>query len=333
MNPLTLIRPNIAQLIPYSSAREEYSGAAGIFLDANEFPVGTYNRYPNPEAKTLTSVLAAQIGCTENQLILGNGSDEIIDFVQRAFGIPGTDSIIVCPPTYSMYEVYANINNLQCIRIPLTADFQLDIPKILAQKAKILYVCSPNNPTGNDLENIEILLQNFEGIVFLDEAYIDFSPNNSKIELLQNYPNLIIAQTLSKAKGLAGLRLGIGIAHPELIAVLKKIKPPYNVSQANQELALQAVQNWDPASVEPLIKEREKLVEALNNIAWVRRIFPSVTNFILVEMNEADRVYTFLTNRNIIVRNRSKDVPNTLRITVGTPEENELLLKTLAEFQ
>lgn len=333
MNPLALTRPNIAQLIPYSSAREEYSGTSGIFLDANEFPVGTYNRYPNPEAKTLTSVLATQIGCAENQLILGNGSDEIIDFVQRAFGIPGTDSIIVCPPTYGMYEVYANINNLQCIRIPLTADFQLDIPKILAQKAKILYVCSPNNPTGNDLENIEILLQNFEGIVFLDEAYIDFSPNNSKIELLQNYPNLIIAQTLSKAKGLAGLRLGIGIAHPELIAVLKKIKPPYNVSQANQELALQAVQNWDPASVEPLIKEREKLVEALNNIAWVRRIFPSVTNFILVEMNEADRVYTFLTNRNIIVRNRSKDVPNTLRITVGTPEENELLLKTLAEFQ
>ena len=333
MNPLALTRPNIAQLIPYSSAREEYSGTSGIFLDANEFPVGTYNRYPNPEAKTLTSVLATQIGCAENQLILGNGSDEIIDFVQRAFGIPGTDSIIVCPPTYSMYEVYANINNLQCIRIPLTADFQLDIPKILAQKAKILYVCSPNNPTGNDLENIEILLQNFEGIVFLDEAYIDFSPNNSKIELLHNYPNLIIAQTLSKAKGLAGLRLGIGIAHPELIAVLKKIKPPYNVSQANQELALQAVQNWDPASVEPLIKEREKLVEALNNIAWVRRIFPSVTNFILVEMNEADRVYTFLTNRNIIVRNRSKDVPNTLRITVGTPEENELLLKTLAEFQ
>lgn len=333
MNPLTLIRPNIAQLIPYSSAREEYSGTSGIFLDANEFPEGNYNRYPNPEAKTLTSVLAAQIGCAENQLILGNGSDEIIDFVQRAFGIPGTDSIIVCPPTYGMYEVYANINNLQCIRIPLTADFQLDIPKILAQKAKILYVCSPNNPTGNDLENIEILLQNFEGIVFLDEAYIDFSPNNSKIELLHNYPNLIIAQTLSKAKGLAGLRLGIGIAHPELIAVLKKIKPPYNVSQANQELALQAVQNWDPASVEPLIKEREKLVEALNNIAWVCRIFPSVTNFILVEMNEADRVYTFLTNRNIIVRNRSKDVPNTLRITVGTPEENELLLKTLAEFQ
>ena len=333
MNPLALIRPNIAQLIPYSSAREEYTGTTGIFLDANEFPEGKYNRYPDPEAKAVQSVLAAQIGCAANQLILGNGSDEIIDLVQRAFGIPGTDSIIVCPPTYGMYEVYANINNLECIRIPLTGDFQLDIPQILAQKAKILYLCSPNNPTGNELENIEILLQNFQGIVFLDEAYIDFSPSNSKIELLQNYPNLIIAQTLSKAKGLAGLRLGIGIAHPEIIAVLKKIKPPYNISQANQELALQALQNWDATTIETLVKERDKLVEGLKNNPLVRRIFPSVTNFILVEMTEADRIYAFLTGRNLIVRNRSKDVPNTLRITVGTPQDNELLLKTLAEFQ
>lgn len=333
MNPLALIRPNIAQLIPYSSAREEYTGTTGIFLDANEFPEGKYNRYPDPEAKAVQSVLAAQIGCAANQLILGNGSDEIIDWVQRAFGIPGTDSIIVCPPTYGMYEVYANINNLECIRIPLTGEFKLDIPQILAQKAKILYLCSPNNPTGNELENIEILLQNFQGIVFLDEAYIDFSPSNSKIELLQNYPNLIIAQTLSKAKGLAGLRLGIGIAHPEIIAVLKKIKPPYNVSQANQELALQALQNWDATAIETLVKERDKLVEGLKNNPLVRRIFPSVTNFILVEMTEADRIYAFLTSRNLIVRNRSKDVPNTLRITVGTPQENELLLKTLAEFQ
>ena len=333
MNPLTLIRPNIAQLIPYSSAREEYTGTTGIFLDANEFPEGKYNRYPDPEAKAVQSILAAQIGCSENQLILGNGSDEIIDWVQRAFGIPGTDSIIVCPPTYGMYEVFANINNLECIRIPLTGDFQLDIPKILAQKAKILYLCSPNNPTGNELENIEILLQNFQGIVFLDEAYIDFSPSNSKIELLQNYPNLIIAQTLSKAKGLAGLRMGMGIAHPEIIAVLKKIKPPYNISQANQELALQALQNWDATAIETLVKERDKLVEGLKKNPSVRRIFPSVTNFILVEMTEADRIYAFLTSRNLIVRNRSKDVPNTLRITVGTPQENELLLKTLAEFQ
>lgn len=333
MNPLALIRPNIAQLIPYSSAREEYTGTTGIFLDANEFPEGKYNRYPDPEAKAVQSVLAAQIGCVENQLILGNGSDEIIDLVQRAFGIPGTDSIIVCPPTYGMYEVYANINNLECIRIPLTGEFQLDIPQILAQKAKILYLCSPNNPTGNELENIEILLQNFQGIVFLDEAYIDFSSSNSKIELLQNYPNLIIAQTLSKAKGLAGLRLGIGIAHPEIIAVLKKIKPPYNISQANQELALQALQNWDATTIETLVKERDKLVEGLKNNPLVRRIFPSVTNFILVEMTEADRIYAFLTGRNLIVRNRSKDVPNTLRITVGTPQDNELLLKTLAEFQ
>jgi len=333
MNPLALIRPNIAQLIPYSSAREEYTGTTGIFLDANEFPEGKYNRYPDPEAKAVLSVLASQIGCAENQLILGNGSDEIIDWVQRAFGIPGTDSIIVCPPTYGMYEVYANINNLECIRIPLTGDFQLDIPKILAQKAKILYLCSPNNPTGNELENIEILLQNFQGIVFLDEAYIDFSPSNSKIELLQNYPNLIIAQTLSKAKGLAGLRMGMGIAHPEIIAVLKKIKPPYNVSQANQELALQALQNWDVTTIETLVTERDKLVEGLKKNPSVRHIFPSVTNFILVEMTEADRIYAFLTGRNLIVRNRSKDVPNTLRITVGTPQENELLLKTLAEFQ
>ncbi|MCZ8168040.1 histidinol-phosphate transaminase [Flavobacterium sp.] len=333
MNPLALIRPNIAQLIPYSSAREEYTGTTGIFLDANEFPEGKYNRYPDPEAKAVQSVLAAQIGCAANQLILGNGSDEIIDWVQRAFGIPGTDNIIICPPTYGMYEVYANINNLECIRIPLTGDFQLDIPQILAQKAKILYLCSPNNPTGNELENIEILLQNFQGIVFLDEAYIDFSPSNSKIELLQNYPNLIIAQTLSKAKGLAGLRLGIGIAHPEIIAVLKKIKPPYNISQANQELTLQALQNWDATTIETLVKERDKLVEGLKNNPLVRRIFPSVTNFILVEMTEADRIYAFLTGRNLIVRNRSKDVPNTLRITVGTPQDNELLLKTLAEFQ
>jgi histidinol-phosphate aminotransferase len=244
-NITNLIRKNILSLTPYSSARDEYKSNQGVFLDANENPFGNLNRYPDPYQWRLKQILSSQKKVGIENILIGNGSDEIIDLVQRVFCEPNQDQIIICPPTYGMYEVYANINNLEIISIPLTEDFQLNADPILAQNAKILYLCSPNNPTGNSLENLEYIIENFNGIVFLDEAYIDFSEQPSLVSKIKQFPNLIVSQTFSKARGLAAVRVGIAYANETIISVMNKVKPPYNVSQLNQEAAVQSLANED----------------------------------------------------------------------------------------
>lgn len=326
-----LIRENIANLLPYSSARDEFSGTEGIFLDANENPFGSLNRYPDPYQWRLKQILSSKKKVAIENILIGNGSDEIIDLVQRVFGEPNEDAIIICPPTYGMYEVYANINNLEIISIPLTENFQLNTEAILEQKAKILYLCSPNNPTGNSLENLECIIQNFNGIVFVDEAYIDFSKQSSLVEKIKIYPNLIVSQTFSKARGLAAARIGIAYANAEIINVLSKVKPPYNVSELNQEAAINALADDSvfKKNIDLIIEEREKLKIALSKFEFVTNIYPSDANFLLVEMENSIAIFEALIERQIITRNRNSVVRNTIRITVGTPQENKLLVYTL----
>ena len=278
----SLIRENIKNLLPYSSARNEYTGTEGVFLDANENPFGKLNRYPDPNQWRLKQTLSSQKKVAVENILIGNGSDEIIDLVQRVFGEPKEDSVIICPPTYGMYQVYANINNLKIIEIPLTKDFQLNTEQILSQKAKILYLCSPNNPTGNSLENLEFIIQNFNGIVFLDEAYIDFSDQPSLVEKIKLYPNLIVSQTFSKARGLAAARIGIAYANSEIIQTLSKVKPPYNVSKLNQEAAINVLADDSvfKNNIELIIKEREKLKTKLLRLEFVTKIYPSDANFL-----------------------------------------------------
>lgn len=326
-----LIRKNIRSLTPYSSARDEYKSNQGIFLDANENPFGNLNRYPDPYQWRLKQILSSQKKLTVKNILIGNGSDEIIDLVQRVFCEPNQDKIIICPPTYGMYEVYASINNLEIVSIPLTDDFQLNIEAILAQEAKVLYLCSPNNPTGNALENLEYIIENFNGIVFLDEAYIDFSESPSLVSKINQYPNLIVSQTFSKARGLAAARVGIAYANEAIIAVMNKVKPPYNVSQLNQAAAVLALA--DEANFKSnvaLIKvERGKLKNALLELDFVVKIYPSEANFLLVEMQNATEIYSNLIEQQIITRNRSSVVENTIRITIGTPRENQQLMYAL----
>ena len=326
-----LIRKNIRSLTPYSSARDEYKSNQGIFLDANENPFGNLNRYPDPYQWRLKQILSGQKKISLENILIGNGSDEIIDLVQRVFGEPNEDKIIICPPTYGMYEVYANINNLEIISIPLTEEFQLNAEAILAQKAKVLYLCSPNNPTGNSLENLEYIIENFNGIVFLDEAYIDFSKQPSLVSKIKQYPNLIVSQTFSKARGLAAVRIGIAYANETIISIMTKVKPPYNVSQLNQEAAVKSLADEATfkSNVELLKSERESLRESLLTLDFVTKIYPSEANFLLVEMENATAIYNSLIEQQIITRNRSSVVENTLRITIGTPRENQQLLYAL----
>ena len=330
-NITNLIRKNILSLTPYSSARDEYKSNQGIFLDANENPFGNLNRYPDPYQWRLKQILSSQKKVAIENILIGNGSDEIIDLVQRVFCEPNEDKIIICPPTYGMYEVYANINNLKIISIPLTENFQLSTEAILAQNAKIIYLCSPNNPTGNALENLEYLIENFNGIVFLDEAYIDFSEQPSLVSKIKHYPNLIVSQTFSKARGLAAVRVGIAYANATIISVLNKTKPPYNVSQLNQEAAVQSLANEaDFKSNVQLIKsERELLKQSLLELPFVTKIYPSDANFLLVKMENASAIYNNLIEQQIITRNRSSVVENTIRITIGTPRENQQLVYAL----
>jgi histidinol-phosphate aminotransferase len=326
-----LIRKNILTLTPYSSARDEYKSNQGIFLDANENPFGNLNRYPDPYQWRLKQILSSQKKVGIENIIFGNGSDEIIDLVQRVFCEPNEDTIIICPPTYGMYEVYANINNVKIISIPLGEDFQLNTEAILAQNAKILYLCSPNNPTGNSLENLEYVIENFNGIVFLDEAYIDFSEQPSLVSKIKQFPNLIVSQTFSKARGLAAARIGIGYANETVISFLNKVKPPYNVSQLNQEAAVQSLADEAnfKSKVQLIISEREALKQSLLALDFVTRIYPSDANFLLVEMENATAIYNSLIEQQIITRNRSSIVENTIRITIGTPRENQQLVYAL----
>jgi histidinol-phosphate aminotransferase len=342
----SLLRPHLLTLKPYTSARDEYSGSEGVFLDANENPFGSitqadYNRYPDPYQSALKSEIAQIKGCAPAQIFLGNGSDEAIDLLFRAFCNPGKDNVILLPPTYGMYGVSASINNVEIRNVALTPDFQLQPEKILAAadaQSKILFICSPNNPSGNAAkrEDIHYLLENFPGIVVVDEAYIDFSSEPSLIHELDQYPNLLVMQTFSKAWGLASLRLGMAFASPELIAILNQIKPPYNISGLTQETVLAALPN--KGKVDELIRkikeERTFLKQELEKLPDVLKIHPSDANFLLVQVPDANRFYDGLIEEKVIVRNRSTVLhcEGCLRITVGTRDETLALLQAFEKI-
>ena len=336
-----LVRSHIADLHPYSSARDEFDPVERevVYLDANENPFDNgVNRYPDPQQRKLKEVIARRRGAATNQLLLGNGSDEVLDLIFRAFCIPNQDKIIVTPPTYGMYRVLANINCITLDEVPLNNDFQLvikDIFNYISAQTKAIFLCSPNNPSGNSFrrEDILTLLQSFTGLVVIDEAYIDFSMQKSLVSDLSSYPNLIITQTLSKACGLAGIRLGICIASEEIIAILNKIKPPYNINSLTQERAISALEDWDTTQrqVTQLIAERKGLFAQLEKISFVEKVYPSNANFLLVQVDDANKRYAQLIENDIVVRNRSKQVgcENCLRFSVGTPQENQILIETL----
>ena len=335
-----IIRKNIVDLTPYSSAREEFMEDASIWLDANENPFETIvNRYPDPFQTALKMELSIVKGLQTNQIFIGNGSDEAIDLMFRAFCEPDKDKSYIFPPTYGMYEVSAKINNIETVKINLKPDFQLPDKSDFIEKidsAGLLFICSPNNPTGNtySLKSIKEMASAFSGIVIVDEAYIDFSSSMSAISLLNETPNLVVLNTLSKAYGLAGLRLGMAFASKEIIAIINKIKPPYNINSLSQIEGLKALKNNEVflEQINLLKLERDLLVEALSTIPSVRKIYPSEANFILVEFDQSDKIFTLLRSQGIIIRNRTRDVKNCLRITVGTPQQNRILIKAIKEI-
>lgn len=346
-----LVRPTIEALQPYSSARDEFKQDGGIalddfvFLDANEnsygSAIGNYNRYPDPQQKELKKAIAQLKKVQPNQIFLGNGSDEAIDLLFRVFCEPKEDNVIILPPTYGMYEVSANINNVAIRKVSLTRDFQLDTPAIFKQidaNTKIIFVCSPNNPTANliDNESIKTLLEKFSGIVVVDEAYIDFSDAISWTQSLSKYPNLVVLQTFSKLWGLAALRLGMAFASPTIIGYLNKVKPPYNINGVTQALALSALENANLVEgwKNTILEQRNILTNALATLPQVIKIYPSEANFVLVKIQNADIIYQKLVDLQIVVRNRSKVTlcEDCLRITIGTPEENILLINALKKL-
>ena len=336
-----LIRDNIKSLKPYSSARDEYKDASSnmVFLDANENPYNNgVNRYPDPQQSNLKNVLAQQKGISKDNILLGNGSDEVLDLILRVFCEPNKDKIITLPPTYGMYEVLANVNAVDVIKINLSESFQPKVDDILNstdQYSKILFLSSPNNPSGNsfNIKNVERLLLNFNGIVVIDEAYIDFSDQKSWLNRLEEFPNLIIPQTLSKAYCMAGIRLGICYASTEIIAVLNKIKPPYNINELTQQKALERLSIPEDVKneIQNILQQRNWLAEKLKNIAFVEIIYPSDANFVLVKVDNAIKRYDQLIQKGIVVRNRTNQpgCENCLRFTIGTKTENEKLITTL----
>jgi len=337
-----LIRPNILALKPYSSARDEFKGKEGIFLDANENSFNTHtshksklNRYPDPYQKSLKEKLSLLKNIPPQNIFIGNGSDEVIDLVFRIFCVPKKDKVIVCPPTYGMYEVSANINDIATIPIQLDENFQLNIKKILQANAKVLFLCSPNNPTGNSLNDIESIIQSFKGIVFVDEAYIDFSEKISLLQKVNDYPNLIISQTLSKAWGRAAIRIGIAYASSEIISYYNKVKPPYNVSKINQIEAVKTLDNIDVFSKNKqiILEQRSWLIDQLATINIIEQVYPSDANFILVKTKNANAIYQKLVENKIVVRNRHSVIEDCLRITVGKPSENIKLIKILKNIK
>lgn len=343
----TITRTNIKNLKPYSSARSEFKGKEGIFLDANENSFGSpldanYNRYPDPLQLDVKEKLGKIKGLPIQNIFLGNGSDEAIDILFRAFCNPGVDNIIICPPTYGMYEVSANINDVKIKRVPLTSEeFQLDTENILKaidNNTKLIFICCPNNPTGNGVkwEAIKKILENFSGLVIIDEAYINFAKYRSLIPELLNYPNLVILQTLSKAWGLAGLRVGMAFASEPIIDIFNRIKPPYNINIASQKLVLEALNNTDKinAWIKETVEERDKLSAELAMLPFIIKVYPSDANFILVKTNDPLAIYNYLITKKIIIRDRSKVelCEGCLRITVGTKGENRKLIDTLKEI-
>ena len=341
-----LVRPNVKVLTPYSSARDEFKGEASVFLDANENSLGSplvkwYNRYPDPLQWKVKEKLAAIKQVKPEQIFLGNGSDECIDLLYRAFCHPGKDNIIICPPTYGMYEVSANINDIEIRKAPLLEDYQLNlahIEQLVDENTKIIWLCSPNNPSGNslNLHDMEMVLNNFDGLVVVDEAYINFARQASALQWLPDYPNLVVMQTLSKAWGLAGLRLGMMFASEEIINVVNRIKPPYNIGQHTQELVAQALEEVGQVNdmIRALVDMREALAEVLEQMAIVKRVYPSDANFLLVQMDNARGIYDYLLTKGIVVRDRSKVLlcDDCLRITIGTEAENTKLVDALADY-
>ncbi|NCW11929.1 MAG: histidinol-phosphate transaminase [Chitinophagia bacterium] len=341
-----LVRPNIEKLKPYSSAKDEFSGEAKILLDANENSLGSplttwYNRYPDPMQMKIKDKLSFIKKVPATQIFIGNGSDECIDLLYRSFCEPGKDNVIICPPTYGMYEVSANINNVEIRTAPLLPDFQLNmahIEQLVDAQTKIIWICSPNNPTGNSLHvlDIEMVLNNFNGLVVVDEAYINFSQQKSFIQSLVDYPNLVVLQTLSKAWGLAGLRIGICFANEPVIEYLNKVKPPYNINIASQQLAIKALEEVGQVNdmIQHLVEMREALAEVLLSMPGILQVYPSDTNFLLVKVQNATQLYQYLLTQGIVVRDRSnvEFCEDCLRITIGTESENTHLVDAIAQW-
>ena len=336
-----LIRENIKSLEAYSSARDEFKAMSSefVFIDANENPFDTgLNRYPDPQQNLVKEALSKLKGISKEQILLANGSDEVLDLIFRVFCEPREDNVIVLPPTYGMYEVLANTNAIELVKIPLVENFQpnvKEIVKVQDAKTKVLFLCSPNNPTANsfDASSIETLIKEFNGIVVIDEAYIDFSIEDSWLGRLGEFPNLIVTQTLSKAYGLAAIRLGICYASKEIISILNKIKPPYNVNQLTQDVALQSLLNQEKVknNITAIISERNQLIRDLQNVEIVEKVYTSDANFLLVQVDDANLRYKQLVKLGIIVRNRTTQIlcDNCLRFTVGTADENKKLINTL----
>ena len=342
MNLQALVRPNIWNLVPYSSARSEFTGAASVFLDANENPFNNpYNRYPDPLQQEVKALIAQLRGVAAGQIFLGVGSDECIDVVYRTFCRPGVDNVVAIAPSYGMYEVCADINDVEYRRVPLNDDFSLNADALLAaadENTKVIWICSPNNPTGNAfaLDEIEAICSRFAGIVVVDEAYIDFSTRGSMLSCLDSLPNLIVMQTLSKAWGSASVRLGIAYASAEIIGIFNKVKYPYNINLLTQRYAIDRLERHSEVAawVELLKANRQWLIEALGSLRCVKHIYPTDANFVLVRVSDADAIYDYLRVRGIIVRNRNRveKCLGCLRITVGTAEENEKLINALNEY-
>ena len=353
-NLQNLVRENIRNLKPYSSARHEFTGKASVFLDANENAYGSplpspsgeglgvrFNRSPDPLQWQLKFQLSTIKGVPAENICIGNGSDEIIDLAYRIFCNPAKDNVIICPPTYGMYAVNAGINDVEIRKVNLTKDFQLDVGGIINatdSETKLLFICSPNNPTGNNMNraDVEILLNNFPGIVIIDEAYINYSKQKTFIQELMEYPNLVVMQTLSKAWGLAALRLGLCFASLDIIDLFNKVKPPYNINEASQQMALEALQNTEQVNawIKETVQQKDKLINELGNFSFIKNIYPSDANFILVKVDDADLLYQFLAANEIVVRNRSKETgcENCLRISIGTKEENEILINKMRQY-
>ncbi|MEO6327881.1 MAG: histidinol-phosphate transaminase [Ginsengibacter sp.] len=355
-NLQNLVRENIKSLKPYSSARHDFKGEASVFLDANENSYGSpvflpspinedsgtrFNRYPDPLQWQLKFAISRVKGVPAENIFVGNGSDEIIDLAYRIFCKPGEDNVIICPPTYGMYEVSANINDAEIRKVNLTEDFQLNTEEILDTadaNTKLIFICSPNNPTANNMKrvDVELLLNNFPGIILMDEAYINFSRQKTFVQELTEYPNLVVMQTLSKAWGLASLRLGLAFASLDIIDLFNKVKPPYNINEASQQLALQALEKTQQINewIKEIVEQRKLLTEKLQGLPFVEKVYESDANFLLVKVMDANVLYDYLSAKGIVVRNRSREemCENCLRITVGTPAENEVLIKRLIFF-
>lgn len=337
----SLVRKNILELTPYSSARDEFSGKEGIFLDANESPFGNLNRYPDPYQLRLKKEISKLKNVYSNQIFLGNGSDEAIDLLFRVFCTPSKDSIIVFTPTYGMYQVAAAINDIHVIEERLDDQFQINLDSLVRYldntSVKLIFICSPNNPSGNLIEEQKVvdILERFNGIVVIDEAYIDFSDSKSFLSLFDKYLNLVVLQTFSKAWGMAGVRLGMLFANERVIRYLNKVKPPYNISSINQSVILERIKEKEKVKneIDLLKQERNRLIKQMMQLPFVVKVYPSNANFILINVQDADSLYSYLITKKIVVRNRDKIIKNHIRITVGNAFENDQLLAVMKEFK